>query len=82
MIFRWTFPLFYKGFKTGLSENDIYPHLKSHDSQILGSKLENEWLKEVKKNKKTPSLWKALLRVFGKEFMILGIFCFLYELIR
>lgn len=77
---RWTFPLFYKGYKKGLKEEDIYHHLKIHDSKLLGEKLEREWNKELKK--KSPSLWKAFARVFGKDMMLSGLGVLAFELIR
>ncbi|XP_076255885.1 ATP-binding cassette sub-family C member 4-like isoform X1 [Rhynchophorus ferrugineus] len=82
IAFAWTFPLFRKGFVGALTEDDIYPHLKSHDSAILGDKLEREWKKQMESNKKNPSLWKALFKIFGRDLMIMGTFILIYEMIR
>ncbi|CAG9768551.1 unnamed protein product [Ceutorhynchus assimilis] len=82
MFFIWVFPVFYKGYKYGLTENDIFSHLPDHDSEILGNRLEKEWLKELKMNKKHPSLWRAMARVFGKEMFFSGTGVFMFELIR
>ncbi|XP_076254933.1 putative multidrug resistance-associated protein lethal(2)03659 isoform X1 [Rhynchophorus ferrugineus] len=76
IFFLWMLPLFVRGFKKGLAEDDLYPSLKVHDSKILGDKLEKEWFKEVKKNPSNPSLWRALVGVFGKELALLGL-CYL-----
>lgn len=77
----YIFPLFYKGYKRGLTEDDIYPHLSSHDSKILGEKLEKQWNKELKRSK-NPSLWRAFAKVFGREMMTYGLGILLFELLR
>lgn len=74
------FPLFVKGYKKDLQEEDLYPHLDSHESTYLGNKLQREWIKEIKKRPKNPSLWKSLVRVFGKQLMFLGILNLFMEL--
>ncbi|XP_030765293.1 probable multidrug resistance-associated protein lethal(2)03659 isoform X2 [Sitophilus oryzae] len=78
IFFIWMLPLFVKGLKKDLLEEDIYPSLKSHDSKLLGDKIEKYWKTELKNNRKNPSLWKCLLKVFGKELSILGI-CYLFN---
>ncbi|XP_030766732.1 probable multidrug resistance-associated protein lethal(2)03659 isoform X2 [Sitophilus oryzae] len=80
IFFLWTFPLFIKGFKKDLLEDDLYPSLKEHDSKILGDKLEREWHTELKKKPNNPSLWKALAKVFGKVLSILGFCCLCMEI--
>lgn len=72
LFFTWLWPLFYKGYSTDLSEEDLYPTLSQHDSTMLGDKLEKEWYKQLA-SKKEPSLWKALLHVFGSELFWLGV---------
>ncbi|XP_060518435.1 probable multidrug resistance-associated protein lethal(2)03659 [Cylas formicarius] len=79
IFFLWVLPLFYKGFRTDLNEDDILPSLRSHDSKKLADKFEKEWTKELKK-KKNPSLWWALGRVFGKNLVILGFLYFFMEM--
>ncbi|XP_060517933.1 ATP-binding cassette subfamily C member 4-like [Cylas formicarius] len=80
ICFTWIVPLFRKGFKRDLEEDDLYPALSAHDSTYLGDKLEREWEKEVK-NKKDPSLWKALMRVFGKQVAVLGVAYLIIEVV-
>ncbi|CAG9768689.1 unnamed protein product [Ceutorhynchus assimilis] len=80
LFFTWTFPLFVKGFKRDLVEDDLFTHLESHESTYLGNKLEREWEKEIAKNPKSPSLWKCLNRVFGKQLLTLGLFYLVIEL--
>lgn len=73
-------PLFVKGFKQDLKEEDLYPHLSSHESTYLGNKLQRQWSIELKNNPTNPSLWKCLLRVFGRQLGIMAAFYFCIEL--
>ncbi|KAL1513420.1 hypothetical protein ABEB36_002837 [Hypothenemus hampei] len=72
LLFTWQLPLFWKGFKRDLLEEDIYPALDSHESKYLGDKLNWQWDKQLKM--KVPSLWKALIAVFGKQMLFIGLF--------
>ncbi|XP_060518770.1 ATP-binding cassette subfamily C member 4-like isoform X2 [Cylas formicarius] len=77
VFFVWLLPLFKKGYSTDLTEKDLSPILKSHNSTFLGKKLKVEWAKEVRKA--TPSLWRALAKVFWKEAVVLGVWYLLVE---
>ncbi|KAJ3656111.1 hypothetical protein Zmor_015210 [Zophobas morio] len=66
IFFCWALPLFVKGFKKDLVEDDLWGTLKAHESNLLGNRLEQAWLKE-ENSRRNPSLWRALIRVFGKE---------------
>lgn len=60
----------------------MYKPLASHRSEYLGDKICNAWDQEVIKKKrtgKTPSLLRASIRVFGWEFILLGIILFSLE---
>lgn len=57
--------------KKDLKEPDIYDVLKICDAKKLGDRLEKEWAKEY--TKKHPSLFKALYRMFGFEYFIIGL---------
>ncbi|XP_050293272.1 probable multidrug resistance-associated protein lethal(2)03659 [Anthonomus grandis grandis] len=81
LFFTWTFPLFIKGYKKDLLEEDLYPFLPSHESKYLGDKLDKEWSKEWKKKQENSSLWMALTRVFGKQMAVLGISYLLIEIL-
>lgn len=76
----WLIPYFKKGFKRELNEDDMYGPLKTHESKRLGDKLEIAWNYEIA-NKKDPSLWRAVLKVFSKELVLYGIFNFFIEFI-
>ncbi|XP_044750890.1 probable multidrug resistance-associated protein lethal(2)03659 isoform X2 [Coccinella septempunctata] len=65
LYFRWTLPVFAKGNKRDLTEADLYKPLKTHKSNRLGNKLEEEWRKQMKSKHK--SLVKALWNVFKAE---------------
>lgn len=72
--------LFYKGAKRGLQINDLYKHVKSDDSELLGNKLEKNWNKEVEKSKlkdRGPRLLRALFATFFWGYMYYGILFFI-----
>ena len=50
---------------------------------MLGDRLEKEWRKETNSKAKNhkPSLFKALVRCFGKRYALLGFFTFFEECI-
>ncbi|RZC33096.1 multidrug resistance-associated protein [Asbolus verrucosus] len=61
--FSWTIPIFKKGLKKELSEEDLYQTLREHESNRLAKKLEKAWDDQLKQNLK-PSLWKAIWKIF------------------
>ncbi|XP_025834708.1 probable multidrug resistance-associated protein lethal(2)03659 isoform X5 [Agrilus planipennis] len=80
--FMYTIPTFMDGYKRELEVTDLYETFSEHKSSTIGDKLENAWNKEVEKSKiakRTPSLRRALIRVFGLEFMAYGIILLLTE---
>lgn len=82
IIFSWIFPIYRLGRKHDYDTSDLYKPLKSHKSEILGDKLCKAWEEELLKKKltgKKPSLLRATLRVFGWEFILLGLFLFSLE---
>ncbi|XP_030756720.1 probable multidrug resistance-associated protein lethal(2)03659 [Sitophilus oryzae] len=79
LIFAYMFPIFKKTYKEKLTEDDLFSPLPSHDSAIIGEKLEKAWKEEHKKHKKF-ALHLALLRVFGIRFFILGIIVLVNEI--
>ncbi|RZC36634.1 multidrug resistance-associated protein, partial [Asbolus verrucosus] len=68
----WELPILVKGFKKDLSEDDLYPPLEEHRSKRLGDKLEELWQEEENFCEK-PSLWRAIVKMFGLKFLIYGI---------
>ncbi|CAG9854733.1 unnamed protein product [Phyllotreta striolata] len=81
VLFCWLLPLFVKGFRKNLTENDLYEHRRSHDSNVLGDKLEQQWIKQTKKSK-NPSLIKAIVNVFFTEVVLINIVVIMAEVIR
>lgn len=73
-------PIFYKAYKKGLKEEDLYEPLEEHKSNKLGEKLESIWEQQHRKHKKS-ALHRALFRMFGVEFMLIGIVKLLHEMI-
>lgn len=83
ILHSYTLPVFFKGRKRELAQDDLYQALDSHKSNILGDKLNAAWAKELKKceeNGKKPSLLSAILNVFGWQIMLLGIILACLEL--
>ncbi|KAK9696612.1 ABC transporter transmembrane region [Popillia japonica] len=77
--FAWFMPTFIKGFKKTLNEEDLFETLHEQRSSYLGDLLEESWEKE--KCKPHPSLWRALWKVFGLNFITLGLLATCVELI-
>ncbi|XP_017000087.2 probable multidrug resistance-associated protein lethal(2)03659 [Drosophila takahashii] len=73
-------PVFLKRSKAILGTKDVYRTLKEHKSDNLGNKIWASWKRELKNSKGKPNLLRALLRVFGWQFGILGLVTFLVEL--
>ncbi|XP_072387967.1 ATP-binding cassette sub-family C member 4-like [Diabrotica undecimpunctata] len=77
MFFGFTIPTFRTGLKKQIGVDDVYNTLKSDRSEYLGDRLEKNWNRElelVKQNKKEkPSLFKAVVRTFWLEYLLIGI---------
>ncbi|KAL1513309.1 hypothetical protein ABEB36_002731 [Hypothenemus hampei] len=82
LFFIWPFPLFYKGYKYGFTENDIFTHLSSHDTTLLSERLEYEWNNEVKRKNQNASLWKVIFKIFGFQMLFYGSGYFVFEMLR
>lgn len=82
IIFSWIFPVFTQGRKKEYDANDLYKPLKAHESQEMGDKLCAAWdieLKRQRESGRNPSLLRASIRVFGVEFILLGLMLFALE---
>ncbi|XP_048247853.1 ATP-binding cassette sub-family C member 4-like isoform X3 [Haliotis rufescens] len=81
-FFWWLNPLLKTGYSRQLETEDMYNVVEQDASSNLGNRLEDEWKKEIKKQKETgkkPSLMRALARCFGVQYMLLGIIVFIEE---
>uniref|UniRef100_A0A2S2QZL8 Multidrug resistance-associated protein 4 n=1 Tax=Sipha flava TaxID=143950 RepID=A0A2S2QZL8_9HEMI len=75
LTFSWLFKLFKTGQNRDLKENDLYKTLDDHSSSILGNTLEKTWKLEMDhayKDNRNPSLLRALIKIFGAEYMLHG----------
>ncbi|WAR27474.1 MRP4-like protein [Mya arenaria] len=73
---RWMNPLFKKGYVRQLEVEDMYNVVAEDQSDRLGDQLEKEWAKEIEKSnagRGKPSLFWALFRMFGLEYMLFGL---------
>lgn len=77
----WTIPLFIKGYKNVLSEEDTLGPVKTQESGIAGDKLEDSWNKEIYLHEH-PSLWRAVCRVYAVNFLCLACLWFICELAK
>ncbi|XP_022909451.2 ATP-binding cassette sub-family C member 4-like isoform X2 [Onthophagus taurus] len=77
--FTWFIPTIIKRYKQELSEKDLFTLLFNHQSNRLGDLLEHEWEKE--KLKKSPSLWKVVIKIFGKSFLLYSTLSIATELV-
>lgn len=64
--------------------NDLYKPLPEHKSDVLGDQLCEAWdaeLKQAKEKNRKPSLLRVTMRVFGLEFVLLGLWLFTLEIL-
>ncbi|KAF5273657.1 hypothetical protein FQR65_LT04657 [Abscondita terminalis] len=76
LLYCWTFPLFYYGYKNSLEVKDLYNVNKCDISETLGNTLEKNWEEEcmqAKKASKQPQLIRAIRKTFLKPYSIYGI---------
>jgi ATP-binding cassette subfamily C (CFTR/MRP) protein 4 len=72
LTFLYMFPIFLRGFKSGLTEDDLFRPLDEHKSSILGEKLETIWKEEHRKHRHL-GLYNALCKLFALNFLLLGV---------
>ncbi|XP_063633943.1 probable multidrug resistance-associated protein lethal(2)03659 isoform X1 [Cydia splendana] len=76
LTFGWTLETFKLGYNRDIGSNDLYAPLPEHRSDVLGNALQRAWEHEVRTSaaaESKPSLWRALIKVFGAEFMLYGL---------
>ncbi|KAJ3652714.1 hypothetical protein Zmor_018654 [Zophobas morio] len=69
LFFLYTKNTFIKGYKTDLTQNDIYEVLPEHKSKTIGDKLEQEWKAQMDENK--TSIPKLLWKCFGRQYLLI-----------
>ncbi|CAH1958892.1 unnamed protein product [Acanthoscelides obtectus] len=80
LFFCWGIPIFYKGWKKDLDEDDLYKPFTEHESESLGDRLEAIWKLE-RLNKQKPALWRALWKMFRKDILCHVIVLFILEFV-
>ncbi|XP_053675062.1 probable multidrug resistance-associated protein lethal(2)03659 [Anopheles nili] len=84
IIFGWTIPIFFKGYKKELNTDDLYQPLREHKSDGLGNALCEAWedeLKQARSKNRKPKLLRAGFRVFGWEIALLGLVLLTLEML-
>ncbi|KAJ3653127.1 hypothetical protein Zmor_019040 [Zophobas morio] len=76
-LFCWQLPILLKS--RTFNENSLYEAAKEHKASALGDKLEFFW-KEEENYQKHPSLTRALLKSFGKEYLLQGLILLPFDL--
>ncbi|XP_034841111.1 ATP-binding cassette sub-family C member 4-like [Maniola hyperantus] len=71
----WSFRLFRRGYKHGLTLEDLWQARSGDQSGRLGDRLEEAWEKELENSRKKkidPSLSRAIISCFWVEYMLCG----------
>ncbi|KAF5294167.1 hypothetical protein FQR65_LT10878 [Abscondita terminalis] len=79
VFFTYIFDTLRTGASRDLNTHDVYEVLDNFQSKKLCERLEKEWKKELKK--KNPSILKALLRMFGVQFVLWGLGIFFFTMV-
>ncbi|KAI4565332.1 hypothetical protein MJT46_009675 [Ovis ammon polii x Ovis aries] len=81
-LFWWLSPLFKIGHRRKLEEDGLYLVLPEDRSQHLGEELQGYWDQEVSRaqqDAREPSLTKAIIKCYGKSYLVWGMLTFLEE---
>uniref|UniRef100_A0A2A4J1S7 Uncharacterized protein n=2 Tax=Heliothinae TaxID=95178 RepID=A0A2A4J1S7_HELVI len=76
IFLTWSFSLFRRGFKHGLTVDDLWRARDGDNSGRLGDRLEQAWQEELDTAKRKgikPSLSKAIVRSFWVEYLLCGL---------
>ncbi|XP_078614435.1 ATP-binding cassette sub-family C member 4-like [Branchiostoma floridae x Branchiostoma japonicum] len=86
LFFWWLNPLFKTGYKRTLQEDDMYNIMYEDSSQKQADDLEREWKTELDNAKESPnrppSLKRALFRLFGARYLLLGLCALFVESVK
>ncbi|ODH51654.1 hypothetical protein GX48_02119 [Paracoccidioides brasiliensis] len=66
LTFSWMTPLMKVGYKSFLTQDDLWNLRRRDTTHVTGDELEKAWARELKKKK--PSLWRALFRAFSAPY--------------
>ncbi|XP_073944220.1 probable multidrug resistance-associated protein lethal(2)03659 [Choristoneura fumiferana] len=77
LLLTWSFDLFRKGYKQGITVEELWQARDNDQSGRLGDQLEQAWQRELDDADRTgskPSLTKAIVRTFWLQYMLCGLF--------
>ncbi|KAJ3361258.1 Multidrug resistance-associated protein 4, partial [Allomyces arbusculus] len=76
LVFLQASPLVTKGFRQGqLEHDDLLPIRDGDQSEILASKMREAWNEQLRAGK-TPTMWRALITVFGRHYLTIAVLAF------
>ncbi|KAJ6642102.1 ATP-binding cassette subfamily C member 4 [Pseudolycoriella hygida] len=82
LLFLWTYDIFKKGYQRTIELTDLFETLPEDRSAKLGDRLEKSWVKQKNAQYTNgPSLTKAIVMTFWKNYLFLGILCVLNDII-
>ncbi|RDI78769.1 hypothetical protein Vi05172_g11350 [Venturia inaequalis] len=67
LAFGWLTPLMKRGYKTYLTQEDLWDLAERNTSKTNGKKFSLTW--EVEARRKSPSVWRALIKSFGRPYL-------------
>ncbi|TIB16346.1 hypothetical protein E3P89_00354 [Wallemia ichthyophaga] len=72
--FSWLTPLLKLGRQRFINEEDLWDLPEKDHSEHVGRKLQNKWHYQTTKSSNKPSLWLALCKAYGKDYLIYASF--------
>ncbi|CRK98089.1 CLUMA_CG011457, isoform A [Clunio marinus] len=80
LTFWYTIKMFKKGYNKVLEVNDLFVPMKADESSGLGDRLEKNWMQQ-QNGKTKPSLLKAIVKTFWREYAFLGFMQFFNDIV-
>ncbi|KAG5922873.1 hypothetical protein E4U42_005186 [Claviceps africana] len=74
LTFSWMTPMMQYGYKTFLTESDLWGLAKPDQTKNTGASFEAAWSHELKHCSKSPSLWRSLFRAYGGPYVVAAFF--------
>jgi ATP-binding cassette subfamily C (CFTR/MRP) protein 1 len=78
LFFSWSDKLFSVGNKRHLELTDIWAQIPQNSVEFNSDKLRAEWAKELQLRPQNPSIFRALIRAFGRKLLVGGCVNFCY----
>ncbi|KAM3473295.1 hypothetical protein MY5147_004840 [Beauveria neobassiana] len=80
LTFSWMTPMMRFGYKTFLTEDDLWALAKADKTSTTGQRFSDAWDQEMKSRPKSPSLWLVLFRAYGGPYAVAAIFKILNDM--